>query len=181
MRNVIVVIGAGSIGQAVARRVSAGKHVVLADLRQENADGAARHSERRRFRREHRRGRRVLARVRSTRLVEKATDIRRHHRPHSCRRCLPEPGLAADDSQGGPVWNRARARGIRKRHRARRRGRRDRVSVRAPASAALGRAEQSPRNDTGRRIASTPDAAARPRDRLPPRVPDFQNAGTRCA
>jgi NAD(P)-dependent dehydrogenase (short-subunit alcohol dehydrogenase family) len=39
--NVIVVIGAGSIGQAIARRVSAGKHVVLADLRQENADMAA--------------------------------------------------------------------------------------------------------------------------------------------
>jgi NAD(P)-dependent dehydrogenase (short-subunit alcohol dehydrogenase family) len=33
MENVIVVIGAGSIGQAVARRVSAGKHVLLADLR----------------------------------------------------------------------------------------------------------------------------------------------------
>ena len=29
---VIVVIGAGSIGQAIARRVSAGKHVVLADM-----------------------------------------------------------------------------------------------------------------------------------------------------
>jgi predicted dinucleotide-binding enzyme len=29
---VMVVIGAGSIGQAIARRVSAGKHVVLADL-----------------------------------------------------------------------------------------------------------------------------------------------------
>ena len=40
-RNVTVVIGAGSIGQAIARRVSAGKHVVLADLRQENADPAA--------------------------------------------------------------------------------------------------------------------------------------------
>lgn len=40
-RNVTVVIGAGSIGQAIARRVSAGKHVVLADLRQENADTAA--------------------------------------------------------------------------------------------------------------------------------------------
>jgi NAD(P)-dependent dehydrogenase (short-subunit alcohol dehydrogenase family) len=37
----VVVIGAGSIGQAIARRVSAGKHVVLADLRQENADAAA--------------------------------------------------------------------------------------------------------------------------------------------
>lgn len=39
--NVIVLIGAGSIGQAIARRVSAGKHLVLADLRQENADAAA--------------------------------------------------------------------------------------------------------------------------------------------
>ena len=39
--NVIVVIGAGLIGQAIARQVSAGKHVVLADLRQENADTAA--------------------------------------------------------------------------------------------------------------------------------------------
>ena len=39
--NVIVVIGAGSIGQAIARRVSAGKHVLLADLRQENAHAAA--------------------------------------------------------------------------------------------------------------------------------------------
>jgi NAD(P)-dependent dehydrogenase (short-subunit alcohol dehydrogenase family) len=41
MTNVIVVIGAGSIGQAIARRVSAGKHVLLADLRQETADAAA--------------------------------------------------------------------------------------------------------------------------------------------
>jgi NAD(P)-dependent dehydrogenase (short-subunit alcohol dehydrogenase family) len=41
MTNVVVVIGAGSIGQAVARRVSAGKHVLLADLRQDNVDAAA--------------------------------------------------------------------------------------------------------------------------------------------
>jgi len=39
--EVIVVIGAGQIGQAIARRISAGKHVLLADLRQENADTAA--------------------------------------------------------------------------------------------------------------------------------------------
>ena len=39
--QVVVVIGAGLIGQAIARRVSAGKHVVLADLRAENADAAA--------------------------------------------------------------------------------------------------------------------------------------------
>ena len=41
MANVVVVIGPGSIGQAIARRVGTGKHVVLADLRQENADAAA--------------------------------------------------------------------------------------------------------------------------------------------
>jgi NAD(P)-dependent dehydrogenase (short-subunit alcohol dehydrogenase family) len=40
-KSVIVVIGAGAIGQAIARRVSAGKHVLLADLRQENASAAA--------------------------------------------------------------------------------------------------------------------------------------------
>jgi NAD(P)-dependent dehydrogenase (short-subunit alcohol dehydrogenase family) len=39
--EVIVVIGTGQIGQAIARRISAGKHVVLADLRQESADAAA--------------------------------------------------------------------------------------------------------------------------------------------
>lgn len=41
MTNVIVVIGAGSIGQAIARRVSAGKRVLLADLRGETAAAAA--------------------------------------------------------------------------------------------------------------------------------------------
>ena len=39
--NVIVVIGAGQIGQAIARRVGVGKHILLADMRQENADAAA--------------------------------------------------------------------------------------------------------------------------------------------
>lgn len=41
MPDVVVLIGAGSIGQAIARRVSAGKHVLLADLRQDNVDAAA--------------------------------------------------------------------------------------------------------------------------------------------
>lgn len=41
MKKAIVVIGSGSIGQAIARRVSAGKHVVLADLRPEHAEAAA--------------------------------------------------------------------------------------------------------------------------------------------
>jgi NAD(P)-dependent dehydrogenase (short-subunit alcohol dehydrogenase family) len=41
MTDVIVVIGAGQIGQAIARRVGIGKHVLLADMRQENAAAAA--------------------------------------------------------------------------------------------------------------------------------------------
>jgi NAD(P)-dependent dehydrogenase (short-subunit alcohol dehydrogenase family) len=41
MSDVTVVIGAGQIGQAIARRVSAGKHVLLADLHKASADAAA--------------------------------------------------------------------------------------------------------------------------------------------
>lgn len=41
MSQVVVVVGAGSIGQAIARRVSVGKTVLLADLRTENAEAAA--------------------------------------------------------------------------------------------------------------------------------------------
>ena len=40
-KDVSVLIGAGSIGQAIIRRVSAGKHVVLADYSVENAERAA--------------------------------------------------------------------------------------------------------------------------------------------
>jgi NAD(P)-dependent dehydrogenase (short-subunit alcohol dehydrogenase family) len=41
MPEVIVVIGPGQIGQAIARRVGVGKHVLLADMRVENANAAA--------------------------------------------------------------------------------------------------------------------------------------------
>jgi NAD(P)-dependent dehydrogenase (short-subunit alcohol dehydrogenase family) len=41
MSSVTVVIGAGSIGQAIARRVSHGRHVLLADINQGSADAAA--------------------------------------------------------------------------------------------------------------------------------------------
>ncbi len=41
MKNVIVVIGPGQIGQAIARRVGVGKHLLLADMREENATAAA--------------------------------------------------------------------------------------------------------------------------------------------
>lgn len=42
MKDVTVVIGAGSIGLAIARRISSGRHVLLADHRLEAADAAAR-------------------------------------------------------------------------------------------------------------------------------------------
>ena len=41
MKEVAVLIGSGSIGQAIARRVGAGKHVVLGDLKIEAANSAA--------------------------------------------------------------------------------------------------------------------------------------------
>ena len=41
MPNIIVLIGSGSIGQAIARRVSAGKHILLADLSEDNAAAAS--------------------------------------------------------------------------------------------------------------------------------------------
>jgi len=41
MSKVIVVIGPGQIGQAIARRVGVGKHVLLADMRLDNANAAA--------------------------------------------------------------------------------------------------------------------------------------------
>ncbi len=40
-KQVVVLVGAGSIGQAIARRVSAGKHIVLADYSIDNANKAA--------------------------------------------------------------------------------------------------------------------------------------------
>jgi NAD(P)-dependent dehydrogenase (short-subunit alcohol dehydrogenase family) len=40
-KEVVVVIGPGQIGQAIARRVGFGKHVLLADKREENAKAAA--------------------------------------------------------------------------------------------------------------------------------------------
>ena len=40
-KQVVVLVGAGSIGQAIARRVAAGKHLVLADYSLENATAAA--------------------------------------------------------------------------------------------------------------------------------------------
>lgn len=40
MNEVLVIIGPGSMGSAVARRVGAGKHILVADLQEENARAA---------------------------------------------------------------------------------------------------------------------------------------------
>lgn len=60
MREIVVVIGPGQIGQAIARRVGVGKHVLLADMRPENAQ-AAEVIGKRRLCGERRHGRRLLA------------------------------------------------------------------------------------------------------------------------
>lgn len=41
MRQIVILVGAGSIGQAIARRVGVGKTLLLADLKSDNADAAA--------------------------------------------------------------------------------------------------------------------------------------------
>ena len=40
MKDVVVVIGPGQIGVAIARRAGVGKHAILADVREENARAA---------------------------------------------------------------------------------------------------------------------------------------------
>ncbi len=41
MKEIVVVIGPGQIGQAIARRIGFGKHILLADMREQNARAAA--------------------------------------------------------------------------------------------------------------------------------------------
>ena len=40
-KEIVVLIGAGAIGQAIAKRVSAGKHILISDIKIENAEVAA--------------------------------------------------------------------------------------------------------------------------------------------
>lgn len=40
-KKIIVLIGAGSIGQAIARRIGSGKHILLADINKDNATKAS--------------------------------------------------------------------------------------------------------------------------------------------
>ena len=126
----------GSIGQAIARRVSAGKHVLLADLRQENADAAAESTEQCRVRGEHRDRRRVLARV--------GPRARRRRPPRSATSPASSMPPASPPSQASPATilpSICTARRWCSRSSAtsspRRCWRRHRVAVRAPAAGAL--------------------------------------------
>ena len=141
MNNVIVVIGAGSIGQAIARRVSAGKHVLLADLRQDNVDVAAKVLSDAGFEVST-----AIVDVSSRKsvhaLVETATAIGTITGVIHAAGVSPHPSIAGHDPKGRSVWYRARTRGIRQRHRARRSGRRYRLAIGAPPPGADARAKQ---------------------------------------
>ena len=130
MSDVVVVIGAGSIGQAIARRVSAGKHVLLADLRQENADAAAE----------------VLAdagfetstaavdvssRESVLALVEQATALGEVTGVIHAAGVSPVTGATGADPARRPLRHRPGPRGVRLGHRPRRLGSRHRLAVRA--------------------------------------------------
>ena len=99
MNNVIVVIGPGSIGQAIARRVSAGKHVLLAGLRQVNADAAAEVLINAGFE--------VSSRESVLALVETATAL--GDVIGVIHRRFPQPGVAGNNPFGRPVWHRVSA------------------------------------------------------------------------
>jgi len=104
MGDVTVVIGPGSIGQAIARRVSAGKHVVLADLRPDNADAAAE----------------ILANAGfevstatvdvSSResvhaLIDSATGLGDITGVVHAAGCVAQPGVASNHPRSGPLWD----------------------------------------------------------------------------
>ena len=161
MSNVIVVVGPGLIGQAIARRVGVGKHVLLADLRQDNASAAAE----------------VLGNAgyevsvatvdASSReavhaLVETATGLGGGHGTDPRGRRVPIAGVPFDDPQSRPVRHSPRAGGVRQHHRLGRCGRRDRLAVGPPPSTAHRRAEQGARHNSRRGATRPPLPSARP-------------------
>ena len=155
-----MVIGAGSIGQAVARRVSAGKHVLLADLRAENAAAAAQTLSDAGFDVSTAQVD-VSSRASVHALAETATSIGAivgliHAAGVSPSQALPETILKVDMYGTALVleeFGNVIARGGC--------GRRDRVTIRPSSSAALGRAEQGAGHDADRRVTAAADAAGR--------------------
>ena len=173
MDSVIVVIGPGSIGQAIARRVGAGRHVLLADLRQENADAAADVLSNAGFEVSTATVDVVFARV-GARAGRNGHCNRRGHRAHPRRRCVPQPGLTGHDPVGRPLRHGPGARGDRERHRLRWRRRGHRLPVRPPSRRPHRRAGRRPGHDADRGPPGSADAPARPGDGLSARVPAVQ-------
>jgi short chain dehydrogenase len=148
LSNVIVVIGPGSIGQAIARRVSVGKYVLLADLRQENAEAAAE----------------ILSNAGfevSTTIVDVSSRELVHALVQTATALgdvtgvihaagVSQPGIAGNDPLSRSLRHRIGARGVRQCHRPRRCRRRDRLAVRAPPRRADGRRRRGPRDDACR-------------------------------
>ncbi len=133
MSDVVVVIGAGSIGQAIARRVSAGKHVLLADLRA-------------------RRTRTLRRRCSPTRGSRRAPPPWTCHCASRCSRsssrpprwvrspggstppASPPPGATGADPARRPLRHRPGPRGVRHGHRRWRFGNRHRLAVGPPTA-----------------------------------------------
>ena len=131
MANVIVVVGVGQIGQAIARRVGVGKHVLLADLRLDNAEAAAE----------------VMSNAGYE--VSVATcDVSSRDSVHAVieaaaklgaisgliRRRLANASFPCNDPEGRPVRHGPRPGGVRQRHRPRSVGGRHIVAVGPPPS-----------------------------------------------
>lgn len=148
MSNVIVVLGPGLIGQAIARRVSVGQHILLADVREENTARAAETLGNAGYNVSVRDGRRGRSRRRA-RARRTGHESRPRHRVDPRGRRLPLPGLTGDGPESRPVRHRAGARRVRQRHRPGRLGRRDLLAVRTPAAGAYRRAGQGARHDAG--------------------------------
>ena len=95
MTDVIVVIGAGQIGQAIARRVGVGKRIVLADMRPDNANAAAQVLGNAGY------DLRPSMRRRATLSMDSSRDHEpgRRHRADPCCRRLAYAGVTGDDPQ----------------------------------------------------------------------------------
>lgn len=170
MQNVMVVIGAG--GQAIVRRVSAGKLVLLDDIRQEKADAAAKTLSDAGFNVTTTTVD-VASRASVHALVEAATTLGEvfgviHAAGVSPSQASPETILGRSirgRASLGVIWQRHSTRGCR---------RRDRFSVWPSPTAALNRTERAPRNDTCRRVARSSHASTRSDKGLPLRLPNFK-------
>ena len=141
--DVVVVIGAGSMGQAIARRVGVATTILLADLNPDTATAAAHALQTA--------GYTVSTAHVDVAPTESVTRSRRHRRrprvgastcPH--RRPVPGPSLPGGDHHRRPGRHRPRPGGSSAGHRPRRFRHRHRQPGRPHAAPATGRAEHRP-------------------------------------